>query len=89
MHVDRRTLRMARERKGWSQPEAAAEYGISASYLMKLEQGSRRNLNAVLVARIADKLGLYVADLTEDVIPAALREADLARAHRAIAEADT
>lgn len=51
------TIREMREMRGYKPDELANEVGISRSYLANIEAG-RKPLTAVLLARLAAKLGV-------------------------------
>ncbi|HEX7420991.1 MAG TPA: helix-turn-helix transcriptional regulator [Thermoanaerobaculia bacterium] len=52
----------ARERAGLKQSDVAAKLGLPASYLSKIENGSRR-LDVIELLNIAEAIGVDPADL--------------------------
>jgi transcriptional regulator with XRE-family HTH domain len=62
----------ARERAKLKQADVAAKLGLPASYLSKIESGTRR-LDVVELIRIAEAMGVDPAEIVSDV-NAALRE---------------
>ncbi len=56
-------LREGRRQSGITQAALAARVGISASYLNLIEHG-KRDVAGALLRRLADELGLNVAELT-------------------------
>ena len=58
-------LRNAREEKGMTQGELAAEVGISQSALAQYETGAKAP-NVILAGRIADVLGVTVDSLLKE-----------------------
>ena len=62
----------ARERAGIKQAELAARLGMPASYLSKIESGSRR-LDVVELVRIAEAMGTDPSEIVRQVT-AALRD---------------
>jgi transcriptional regulator with XRE-family HTH domain len=59
-------LLRARERAGLKQADVAAKLGLPASYLSKVENGTRR-LDVVELIRIAEAIGVSPAELVADV----------------------
>jgi transcriptional regulator with XRE-family HTH domain len=59
-------LARARERAGVKQSEAAAKLGLPASYLSKIENGTRR-LDVVELIRIANAIGIDAAELVREL----------------------
>jgi transcriptional regulator with XRE-family HTH domain len=51
-------MRAARDAKGWSQRELASQTGIAQSEVSALEAGTRRDIRASTVARLARHLSL-------------------------------
>ena len=58
----RRNLRRARQARGWSQADLAAELGVSKSLISRIEQG-RANITLATVEGLAGALGIDPADL--------------------------
>lgn len=56
----------ARERHGIKQAELAAKLGLPASYLSKIENGTRR-LDVIELIQIAQAMGADTAELIADV----------------------
>lgn len=56
----------ARERSGLKQMEVAARLGVPASYLSKVENGTRR-LDAIELIRLAEALGQEPAEIVREV----------------------
>jgi HTH-type transcriptional regulator/antitoxin HipB len=56
----------ARERAGLKQAEVAARLGLPASYLSKIESGTRR-LDVIELIRIAEAMGVDAAELVAEV----------------------
>ena len=56
----------ARERAGLKQADVAARLGLPASYLSKIESGTRR-LDVVELIRIAEAMGLDPAEIVSEV----------------------
>jgi len=56
----------ARERAGLKQAEVAAKLGLPASYLSKIESGTRR-LDVVELIRIAEAMGIDPAEIVREV----------------------
>ncbi len=69
LHELARRIRMFRERKGMKQEEFAQACGISVSFASLLERGERSPSYETLV-QIADALGVTLAELFRDVVPA-------------------
>jgi len=61
-----RVLADARERHGIKQSDLAEKLGLPASYLSKIENGTRR-LDVIELIRIADAMGADAAELLADV----------------------
>jgi HTH-type transcriptional regulator/antitoxin HipB len=59
-------LARARERAGVKQSDAAAKLGLPASYLSKIENGTRR-VDVVELIQIADAIGIEAADLVREL----------------------
>jgi transcriptional regulator with XRE-family HTH domain len=59
-------LARTRERAGIRQADLAARLGLPASYLSKIENGTRR-LDVVELIRIAGAMGVDVAELVREV----------------------
>jgi transcriptional regulator with XRE-family HTH domain len=59
-------LAEARERHGIKQAELAAKLGLPASYLSKIENGTRR-LDVIELIQIAQAMGADAAELIADV----------------------
>jgi transcriptional regulator with XRE-family HTH domain len=57
-----REIRRLREEKGWSQAKLAGAAGMGVSGVSQIETGAR-NPSAVTLAKIAEALGVEVADL--------------------------
>jgi transcriptional regulator with XRE-family HTH domain len=57
-----REIRRLREEKGWSQAKLAVDAGIGVSAVSLIETG-KRNPSATTLAKIAEALGVGVADL--------------------------
>ena len=60
-----RNVRRIRAEKGWSQEEAAAASAIHPTYWSQIETG-KRNPSLMVVARIAQGLGVPLAELFQD-----------------------
>jgi transcriptional regulator with XRE-family HTH domain len=58
----RRNLRRARQARGWSQADLAAQLGVSKSLISRIEQG-RANITLATVEQLASALGVTPADL--------------------------
>jgi transcriptional regulator with XRE-family HTH domain len=56
----------ARERAGLKQAEVAARLGLPASYLSKIESGTRR-LDVIELIRIAEAMGIEPAAIVSEV----------------------
>jgi HTH-type transcriptional regulator/antitoxin HipB len=56
----------ARERAGLKQAEVAARLGLPASYLSKIESGTRR-LDVIELIRIAEAIGADAAEIIAEV----------------------
>ena len=56
----------ARERAGLKQSDVAAKLGLPASYLSKIEKGTRR-LDVIELIRIAEAMGLDPADILREI----------------------
>lgn len=69
-----RVLVKAREAKGLKQSEVAERLGLPASYLSKVENGTRR-LDAIELVRVAEAMGVDPADIVRDL----QRELDASR----------
>lgn len=61
-----RVIRDARERRGLKQMEVAARLDLPASYLSKIEKGTRR-VDVIELIRIAEAIGTDPADLITEV----------------------
>jgi transcriptional regulator with XRE-family HTH domain len=61
-----RVLVRARERQGLKQSEVASRLGLPASYLSKVENGTRR-LDAIELVHIARALGVEAADIVREL----------------------
>jgi transcriptional regulator with XRE-family HTH domain len=61
-----RVLTDARERHGHKQAELAEKLGLPASYLSKIENGTRR-LDVIELIQIAEAMGADAAELVADV----------------------
>jgi transcriptional regulator with XRE-family HTH domain len=61
-----RVLSDARERHGFKQSELAEKLGLPASYLSKIENGTRR-LDVIELIQIAEAMNADVAELIADV----------------------
>ena len=61
-----RVLAEARERHGVKQSELAEKLGLPASYLSKIENGTRR-LDVIELIHIAEAMGADAAELIADV----------------------
>jgi transcriptional regulator with XRE-family HTH domain len=55
-------LRQARQARGWSQADLAAQLGVSKSLISRIEQG-RANITLATVEQLASALGVTPADL--------------------------
>lgn len=58
-------IRKLRKRRGLSQEELALDAGIDVTYLGGIERG-RRNPSLLVIARLADVLGIHPAKLLQD-----------------------
>ena len=61
-----RVLTSVRERAGIKQSDLAAKLGLPASYLSKIENGTRR-LDVIELIRIAEAMGVDPADIVRDI----------------------
>ena len=61
-----RVLVKAREARGLKQSEVAAALGLPASYMSKIENGTRR-LDVIEFVRIAEAMGVDPAELVRDL----------------------
>jgi len=61
-----RVLVETRERAGLKQSDVAARLGLPASYLSKVENGTRR-LDVIELIRIADAMGIDPAEIVRDI----------------------
>lgn len=61
-----RVLVATRERAGLKQSDVAAKLGLPASYLSKIENGSRR-LDVIELLQIAEALGVDAAEIVRDL----------------------
>jgi transcriptional regulator with XRE-family HTH domain len=61
-----RVLAQVREREGLKQSDVAAKLGLPASYLSKIESGTRR-LDVIELIRIAEAMEVDPADLIREV----------------------
>jgi transcriptional regulator with XRE-family HTH domain len=55
-------VRAARERRGWSQEDLAAEAGVDRSYMSGVERGVR-NISVLKLEAIARALGVAAREL--------------------------
>jgi len=67
-----RVLADARERHGLKQSELAEKLGLPASYLSKIENGTRR-LDVIELIQISEAMNADVAELVADVAAAIRR----------------
>lgn len=65
----------AREALDWTQVELARRSGVSPSYLSRLEDGVYRQPSHAKLRALANALGVQVADLTDDPVDTASRDA--------------
>jgi transcriptional regulator with XRE-family HTH domain len=63
MRVDGGRLREMRESRGLSQVELARKASITKGFVSMLEGGSRMGMSPSVAARIAQALGVAIADL--------------------------
>ncbi len=64
-------LRRFREERGWTQAALAEHAGVSKPYLSELEGGAGRRPSGQILLKLADALGVTVADiLGRQVVPA-------------------
>jgi len=64
-------LRRFRDDRGWTQAALAEQAGVSKPYLSELEGGAGRRPSAQILLKLADALGVTVADLLgRQVLPA-------------------
>jgi len=61
-----RTLKRLRKAKGLSQSEVARRADIRASYIVMLENGSRKNPSLETLSRIAKAIGVPLSALLGD-----------------------
>lgn len=61
-----RVLVRVRERKGLKQAEVAGRLGLPASYMSKVENGTRR-LDAIELLQVADAMGVDPAEIIREV----------------------
>jgi len=61
-----RVLSMAREHAGLKQSDVAAKLGMPASYLSKIENGTRR-LDVIELIRIAEAMDIDPAELVREL----------------------
>lgn len=64
-----RVIARAREARGLKQQEVAARLGLPASYLSKVEHGTRR-LDTIEFIRLAEAMGVDAAELIGDLVSA-------------------
>ena len=67
-----RVLALARERVGLKQADVASRLGLPASYLSKVENGTRR-LDVIEFVRIAEAMELDPAEIVSDLREALAR----------------
>lgn len=60
-----RNLKRIRKERGWSQEELAFESGLHRTYISGIERGAR-NPTVLILARIAETLGVRVSELVRD-----------------------
>jgi transcriptional regulator with XRE-family HTH domain len=64
-------LRRFREERGWTQAVLAEQAGVSKPYLSELEGGAGRRPSGQILLKLADALGVTIADLLgRQVVPA-------------------
>lgn len=61
-----KVLVRVRERAGLKQSDVAARLGVPASYLSKIENGTRR-LDVIELIQIAEAMGVDAADIVREV----------------------
>ena len=61
-----RVLVRVRERKGLKQAEVAGRLGLPASYMSKVENGTRR-LDAIELIQVAEAIGVDPADIIREL----------------------
>lgn len=66
-----RVLAQVRERAGLKQSDIAAKLGMPASYLSKIENGTRR-LDVIELVRIAEAMGVDPAEIVRELRDALL-----------------
>lgn len=69
-------IKLAREAKGWSQPDLARKVGVSKSAVNQWENGAVQNLKLGNLFAVADALGKDVRDLVFGDTSAAIAVAD-------------
>lgn len=75
-------LRKFRDDRGWTQAELAERAGVSKPYVSELESGAGRRPSGQILLKLADALGVTVADILgrqvvpsgDPHVPASLRE---------------
>jgi transcriptional regulator with XRE-family HTH domain len=72
-----KTIRNHRENHGWSQFALARMVNVDQSCISQLELGRRQNINLVLVAAIAHKLGTRLANVLAPPLDIELTDEDL------------
>ena len=58
-------MRILRKAKGWSQEEFAHETGLHRTYIGSVERGER-NISLVNIGKIAQALGVTIANLFDE-----------------------
>jgi transcriptional regulator with XRE-family HTH domain len=61
-----RVLTEAREKAGLKQSDVAAKLGMPASYLSKIESGTRR-LDVIELVKLAEAMGLDVCEIVREL----------------------
>ncbi|MFS8609827.1 MAG: helix-turn-helix domain-containing protein, partial [Gammaproteobacteria bacterium] len=61
-----RNLRRYRYAQGWSQQELADRSGVSRVTIARLESGAATSASVEIAERLADALGISLAELTAD-----------------------
>lgn len=60
-----KTLKLLRERKGWSQTRLSKESGVSQTYISELEAGKSKPTVPIAI-KLAKALGVSIAELLDE-----------------------
>ncbi len=77
-------IKLAREAKGWSQPDLARKVGVSKSAVNQWENGAVQNLKLGNLFAVADALGKDVRELVFGETPGALSVAETSAAYSVV-----